>query len=516
MTQKILTREFLRSDTALLAALALLKLLIHFYTNAFAGYGIFRDELYYIACSDHLAMGYVDHPPFSIFLLMIYRLLFGDSLFALRLLPAIAGAFTVFITGLIARELGGGRFAQALAALATIASAIKLAMDTFYSMNSFDHLFWALVAYTLIQLIKNEHPKTWLLLGLILGLGLLNKIGVAWLGAGLFVGMLLTEQRTWFKTRWPWIAGTTAFLLFLPFIIWNLTHDFAHFEFIRNASGDKYSSQTPITFIAGQLLINNPVTLPVWLSGLFFFFFHQEGKRFKLLGIIYLTAFVILIINGHSKPEYLASAYAILFAGGGVMIERFAQLSLRWMRYALIVLLTASGITLAPAVIPILPLERYIRYADALGITPSTAESKELDKLPQFYADMFGWEDKAKAVAGAYNKLSPEEKQKCAIFADNYGRCAAIDFFGKKYGLPKSIGNHNNYWIWGPGEYTGELVLILGGNLEGKQERFESVEVVGAVSSEYSMPYENNLRIYLCRGLKVPLNSVWYQLKHYD
>ena len=517
MTTQSNPRSFFGSDIAILLGLAFIKLLVHFYTNAFASYGIFRDELYYLACSDHPAIGYVDQPPLSIFILSFSTFLFGDSLFALRLVPAVCGAAVVVITGLIAKELGGGRFAQVIAAVASIASLNRLAMDNFYSMNSFDHLFWALAAFIIVRLIRDEQPRFWLLLGVILGLGLLNKMGVAWLGAGFFVGMLLTPHRAWLKTKWTWITATTAFAIFLPFIIWNLTHDFAHWEFIQRATSQKYSGLTPISFIVGQILINNPASFPLWLCGLYFFFFHKEGKRFRLTGIIYVVALMILILNGHSKPEYLAPAYAMLFAGGGVMLEMaLARASLRWLRPAYVALIAVAGIVLAPAVLPILPVETYIRYADAMGIKPTTSETKQLDKLPQFYADMFGWEDKVKAVAKVFHKLTPDEQRKCAIYADNYGRCAAIDFFGEKYGLPKSIGNHNNYWIWGPGIFSGEIIIVLGGALEDKQQRYQSVEVAGTATCEYCMPYENNLSIYVCRGLKVPVDDVWKQIKHYD
>jgi hypothetical protein len=164
----------------------------------------------------------------------------------------------------------------------------------------------------------------------------------------------------------------------------------------------------------------------------------------------------------------------------------------------------------------VLPVETYIRYADALGVKPHTPEAKTLAELPQFYADMFGWEEKADAVARAFHALSPSDRAKCAVFADNYGRCAALDFFGARLGLPKSIGRHNNYWIWGSRGYTGELMLILGGDLEDKQRVFAQVEVVGQVDCRYCMPYENGLRIYLCRNLKTPLAQLWPRLKTYD
>jgi 4-amino-4-deoxy-L-arabinose transferase-like glycosyltransferase len=525
LTMKLQPAPTLRmSANSILLSLAALSLLVHLFANAFTAYGYFRDELYYIACSEHLDIGYVDQPPFSIYVLGVNRLLFGDSLFALRLVPAFLHALTVFLTGLMARELGGGRFAQTLAAVAALFSPIYLAMHTVFNMNCFDILVWTAASYTLIKILREpddhhaEQPtKRWITLGIILGLGLLNKISVLWLGAGITVGLLLTPRRRWFRTRWPWIAGGIAFLLFLPYIIWNLQHDLAHLEFIRNASGDKYASATRLAFIAGQVLLQNPLALPLWIAGLFFLLFDKNGSQFRLLGIVYAVAFLILLTNGHSKPEYLSPAYTMLFAAGGIISERLtAPLTWRWVRPGYLVLLLVGGCALAPLAMPTLPVEAYIKYQDALGVSPATAEAKQLEKLPQFYADMFGWEEKAAAVARVFNTLTPEEKARCAIFADNYGRCAAIDFFGARYGLPKSIGKHNNYWIWGPRQYTGEIVIILGGNPDEHTKWFEEVTVADTTSCTYCMPYENHLTISLCRKLKMPLQEVWAPDKHYE
>jgi len=509
-------RKSLASGTVVVLLLALVKLLLHFYTNLFAGYGIFRDELYYIACSKHLSAGYVDQPPLSIFILAVNRLLFGDSIFALRLLPAIAGAITVYLTGLMARELGGGKTAQVLACLASIASPIFLGIDTVYSMNAFDVLIWALTAWLVIRLIKTGDGRYWPILGIVLGLGLLNKVGVLWLDFGIFLGLLLAPQRAWLKTKGPYVAGVLAFLVFLPFIVWNLTHNLAHLEFIRNATSQKYSSLSALTFTSGQIIQHGPVKLPLWLGGLLAILFIKQLQDFRILGYVYIAAFLILALNGQSKAEYLSPAYSMLFAAGGVIFERWFSRRFQWATTAYAALMILGGILLAPLALPILPVETYIRYADALHIAPNTAEGKQLDKLPQFYADMFGWEQKAEAVARIYHSLTPEEQSTCALFADNYGRCAAIDFYGNKYHLPPAIGRHNNYWIWGPGNYTGELMIILGGGLRDKQEKFESVVVADTIHCDYCMPYENNLCIYVCRNLKMPLQTIWPQLKAYQ
>ncbi|MCP5046393.1 MAG: glycosyltransferase family 39 protein, partial [bacterium] len=248
-------------------------------------------------------------------LLASSRFLLGDSLFALRFLPAAAGALTVLFTGLTVKRLGGGRLAIIFAGLAMMAAPILLAMNNIYSMNAFDILLWALAVYLLVRIISGDNPKLWIFLGIVMGLGLLNKISMGFFAFGLFAALILSKHRDSFTTRWPYLAALIAGGLFLPYIIWNLTHDLAHLEFIRNASQLKYAGITSIDFILGQLLIANPVTLPLWFAGLYYYFFNSEGKRFQPLGIIFVTVFFILIINGHSKPEYLSPAYVLLFTG---------------------------------------------------------------------------------------------------------------------------------------------------------------------------------------------------------
>lgn len=512
-----LKKEYsLSPESSLLLFLAFLKLTFHIGVNALSSYGYFRDEFYYLACSEHLAWGYVDQPPFSIAVLAFSRTILGDSLVALRLLPAVAGATTVYLGGLIARELGGRKFAQGLAAGAVFAAPILLAMNSVYSMNSFDFVVWTTVAYLLLRILKTGNPGLWIVLGIVSGLGLMNKISVAWLGLGIFAGFLFTPYRPLLKTRWPWFAGAVALTMFLPYVLWNIANDFAHLEFIRNATEEKYSSLTPVRFVVDQILLQNPVSLPIWLGGLWFFFFSTAGKQFRHLGIIYLTAFVVLVANQHSKAEYLAPAYPMIFAGGSVWIEQLvSSRSFAW-KTATVTLLATSGIILTPLASPVLPVESYVAYSDFLGMKPHTAENKQLAELPQFYADMFGWEELTATVLTVYKSLSHDEQRSCVIYTQNYGEAGSISFLGKSFGLPPVVSGHNNYYLWGPGRDSVAVVIIIGGDIDDHRMGFAFVEEAARAYCRYCMPYENNLPIYVARGLKHSLEEVWAQTKHYD
>jgi hypothetical protein len=490
-----------------------LKLLIHLYTNAFAGYGIFRDELYLYACTLRPDIGYVDQPPLSIWVLKAFTYLFGKSVFAIRFIAAFFGALALVPLGLAIKELGGGKISLIIASLAFVISPIYLAYCGYYSMNSIDLFLWGVAIYLLIRLRKRQDPRTWIWLGITMGLALMNKIGMLWFGFGLLISLITTKERHWLTTKWPYLAGGIAFLVFLPYVVWNALHGWPTIEFLSGAA-DKYSSQNQLTFLAGQLLINNPANIIVWISGILYFVAVDKKRDGLQLFIIFLTILTILLINGHTKPEYLSPIFMVLYIGGGLAIEKWT-VKRRWIAY-LVIANQALGFVATPLAIPILPVEKYMSFSQALGMAPSTSEGHELTELPQFYADMFGWENQAKAIAKAYHSLSDEEKSKCAIFGDNYGRSGTVDYYADKYDLPLSIGRHNNYWIWGPGHFTGELMIILSDEVGDKDELFEEVTEVGTVYTKYAMPYENNLKVYICRDLKIRTEDLWPKLKSYN
>ncbi len=508
-----------RRFTYVITAFAVAEVLLHLFSNAFAHYGYFRDELYYIACSRHLAAGYVDQPPLSSFILYISMKLFGDSIFALRLLPALASGITVYLTGLIARKLNGGMFAVTLACLIMAITPQFLGTNTIYSMNGFDWLFWSLGAYIVLLIVISEQPgprtrRLWLILGITLGFGLLNKIDILWFGSSLVVALLLTHQRTHLRTKWPYIAGIIALVIFSPYIVWNVAHNFATLEFIHNASSIKYASQNPLTFISDTILVMNPLAAPVWLAGIYFFFFNDEGRKYRLVGYLFLISFIILIVNWHSKSEYIGPAFPILFAGGAVMFERIAsRRGFSWTKTAVPSLVTVSGMLLLPLALPVLPVQTFIDYSKTIGIAPSSGESNEVAALPQFYADMFGWRNMAATVSRVYLSLPLKERNSIVVFAHNYGEAGAIDFFRGEYPLPKVICGHNNYWYWGREDSTFSTILVIGGNLKGNLEVCDSVTEAAVIRDKYSIPYENNLPIFICRGFKMPFAEIWRRVK---
>ena len=483
----------------------------------FGGYGIFRDEFYYLACADHLALGYVDHPPLSIYLLKLHTSLFGDSMLSIRLLPAFCSALTIWFTGRMCQKMGGGKMATLITCFFAFSPG-SLVMSSFVSMNSIELLSWTLAAYVIIEIINTGEKKYWIILGVILGLGLLNKIGVLFLGAGIFVGLLFTPMRRWLSTPWPYVAGLIAFLLFVPYIVWNIQHDMAHLEFIRNASSEKYKGLNMLDFVTGQFLVNHPVATVIWGAGLLALFLNQHLLKYRILGFMYLVPFFIFLFNGTSKEVYLLPAYGMLWAASGVwyerMFDRYRKLKLAVGIVALLWFVVT--IIMLPLVLPVLSVDQYIAHSERLGFKPESSESKELAELPQFYADMFGWEEKANDVSKVFRTLTADEQRKCAIVGNNYGRCASIDYYSEELGLPKTIGTHNSYWIWGPRLYTGEVMIILGGDLEDHVDDFNEVKLAAVSDCHYCMPYEDQMNIFVCKGLKADLREAWGAEKHYD
>ena len=492
-------------------------LLVHLLTNS--RYGYFRDELYYLACGQHLAFGYVDQPPLSILLLRLSRTLLGESLPAIRFLPAIAGAGIVVLTGLIARALGGRAWAVALSCAAALAGTFLLAVGNFFSMNAFEPLFWMGCIYLLLRIINPEsfRPSLWLWFGAVAGLGLENKHSMVFFGLGILVALLLISQlRDHLHGKWIWLGGLIALMIALPNIVWEARHHWPTYELLTNiAHSHKNIVLAPVEFLKQQILLNNPATLPLWLGGLIWLFASRYGRRYCAVAIAYLVTLGLFLVL-HGKVYYLAPAYPMLFAAGGVATERLFEARWQWAKPAFLGLILVCGAFLAPLALPILPPEKLLTYMHKFHLDLPRTETSHTAALPQLFADQFGWEEMVMSVAHVYHHLRPEDEKRAGIFCQNYGEAGAIDFFGRKYSLPPALSGHQNYFLWGPRGYTGDVMLVLDTKADDERTQFESVEDLGqVVSSPWAMPWEQRMHIYLCHGLKTDLRDFWPHVKNW-
>lgn len=496
-----------RRDTWPIWALGLINVALHM---AFAnGYGIFRDELYYLVCSERLDWGYVDHPPFSIGLLALQRALLGDSLYAIRFLPSLAAGLAVVLFGLIAREMGGGRYAQVLASVTALVMPAYHGMSSFYSMNSLDVLFWCAIVLVVCRIANSGDTRLWLLVGVLAGFGLQNKFSVAFLGSVLVVGLALTQHRKHFSSPYLYAGGAIALLIFLPNLIWMYRTDWITFEFMRNAGKYKNTPTDPIQYFADQFLMAHPFTLPVWLGGIAYCLFGAAVRPYRLFAIMFVSLFVLFSLT-NGKAYYLAPAYGLVVPAGALAAERaLGRPRTRWMRGALAAVLIAGGALTAPLALPILPPETLTAYELALGMSSPREEVGHTAALGQHFADRFGWEELTHAVSNVFESLDADERTRCAVVCSNYGQAAAIDWFGRRYGLPNAISGHNNYWLWGPRGATGEVVIAVGGVYQGLRDLFEEGVEVARVGHPYAI--ENDVPIWLFRRMKAGLSveGVW-------
>ena len=486
-----------------------------FFVATASGFGVFRDELYYIACGRHLDWGYVDHPPLVALIARLTELVAGRSWIALRVLSAAAAAGTVLLSGDIARELGGGRWARLMAQVLTATAPVYLSLFSIYSMNGFDVLIWAGLARIMVRLLAGGSEKLWVAFGVLAGIGLQNKIDVALLGVCLVAGLVMARRFEVFFSRWIWIGGAAAAALFAPHVIWQAVHGFPTREFVANAQRDKITVLGPVGFVAKQFLMAGPVGFAFALAGLGWLLAAADARRFRTLGWSALGVLLVLAISV-SKPYYFAPALTLLFPAAGVALEDWTSRRLTVPARVLALIAVASILVVAPMVKPLLSEDRTVRYAKALGLEPGTDENHRLGRFSQFFADMHGWRAMAQAVAAVHDALPPEERAQACVYGQNYGEAGAIDYFGPKLGLPPAISQHNSYWMWGPGSCTGTVVLIIGGDRADHIRYFESVNAGGVFRCDDCMPYENNLTIWVGRGHKLPVAEAWEKAHHYD
>jgi hypothetical protein len=507
----------LSTGMAVVWAIALAKLLLHIYFNN--RYGYFRDEFDYMSCGDHLQWGYVDQPPLIPFLTHISRAVLGDSLRAIRFIPALASSLLVVQATVVARELGGRRYALLLTALCVALAPQYLSNGGLLSTNMLEPNLWLGCAYFVILAIKRNDPHYWIGFGIVAGLGMEEKYTIAVFGFGVVVGLLLTEQRPTFLNPWIWLGGLAAFVIFSPNLLWNLHYDWPFLQLIRAIRAEgRDVILGPLPFFSQQLLVVNPFAAPVWLAGLFALLFWRRLRPYRALGWAYLVSYTVIFLQ-HGKNYYLAPVYPMLFAAGAVAIDSvLGELPSRraWLKPVIVSVVLLSGAYLSPIVVPMFSPERFLAYTKTLPFKlPVNEHSHTRAPLPQWYSDQFGWKEIADETAVAWNRIPQAERSDCGIFAQDYGQAGAIDFFGRREGLPGAMSGDRTYWIWGPHNYSGNCMIVLDDRKEVLESYWNQVEFIGR-SAPNLYALEQQIPVFLCKGKTFDSwANVWPHLKRW-
>ncbi len=508
---------FAGTDFLVLSGLSFALFLYLMLTAAFSGYGYFIDELYYIACSKRLAFGYVDHPPLSIALLALSRWLFGDSLPAIRFLPSLSAATTVFLTGAMARRLGGNRAAMIIAALAAIAVPVYLLMGSFYSMNVFEILIWTSILYLLIKLVQEERPKYWLAIGVLMGLGLEMKHTMLVYGIAIAAGMILTSARRLLWNKWLLWGIIGCFIVSLPNLVWQVQNGFPSIEFYRNAMINKNIPTGPLKVVLTQIIFLNPLAFPVWIVGLAYCLFSGQTKRYRFIGWTYLFLLAVMIAGQSSRPDRIASMYTVLLALGAVAIGKNTLPAVKRVIVPATVAILIVGIALAaPIATPLLPPPALRSYLSALGISFDIERGKSNEALPQWIADRLGWHELASEVGRVYRDLPPEEQRNAVIVSTNYGEAGALELYGPEFGLPPVFATHNSYFLWGPPSDSVKTYIAVFVNRRDIESRFESVVEAGVQTCEYCTRPQQRIPIYVARGPRFSITAEWAKLRIFN
>ena len=490
-----------RNDRIFLGFFAAIKLLIHL--PVLGRFGYHHDELYFLACGHHFSFGYVDHAPLVPWIARLADELFGQSLYGLRILATLAGMAALVMTGILTRRLGGGRFAQTVACLAMLLAPVYLRTGNMLSIPSFEVLFWVLGSYLVVRILQEENPRLWLWVGLVAGVGLMNKHSMLFFGAGLAAALLLTPERKHFKSPWLYLGGAVALAVFSPNLLWQMSNDWPTAQFLLALNQGTMSGISALQFVAGQLLYLNLFAAPVWIAGLWYFF-SDAGKRYRVLGWIWVVVFVLLIVI-KSKIYYLAPAYPALLAGGGLAFERLVAGGRTWLKPVAVGGLILGGLVFLPVSLPYLSIDATERYVT--GVT--FGAFRNVYELTGDLRGMFGWPERVRAVAEVYDRLPPEEQERVVILTGSYGKAGAIDYFGGEYGLPKAASLHMTYHLWGLPEGPIDTLIALGIPADQLEPLYEEVTIEARLELENVNPWDREFEVIVCRRPKVDLHEIW-------
>lgn len=535
--------RFIRHHTPELVAAGIV-LLAHVVTNATMAYELHRDAYLYLAMGEHLRLWGMDFPPFIAVVARITRAILGDSVVAIRMGPALAHAATVLMAGVFARELGGGRPARILAALAVATAPLYLRAGVLFQPVVFDQLWWTLALYALARVGRARRPRThghqtvpvpdpdggaaasaapgagvrrwWIVFGAVMGLALLTKLTALVLGLAVLVALLASPQRRELATPWPWIAAAIAIALGSPSIVGQIRLGFPILGQMADLQASQLQRLTPLDFLAGQLLEVGPAAILGW-GGAWALLSRREYRPYRAVGWATVVAFLIMMALS-AKPYYIGPVYPALIGAG-------ATIAFRWTRHlagdgrrtlassvkaALFATIAAWAILTFPLGIPVLRPPSMARYAAALGATEAVrTNTGEVLDLPQDYADMLGWKHLVAAVAAAYHALPAADRSRVVVLATNYGEAGAIDYYGPDMGLIKAVAPVGSYWFWGPGDRDGDVVLVVGEEAADLAAYFADVEEVARVENPWGVPEERDVPLVVGREPYRTLQELW-------
>lgn len=498
MNNKLHAKSF-TSDIALLIYIALVTAVCHIIISG--NYGYFLDELYTIACSRHISLAFVDIPPVAPALLALNTAIFGDSLPAIHILPSLFSGAAVIMTGLMAREMGGGKLAVVLAGLSAAFVPVWMALGSLYTYDFLDQFLLIAFFYVLILLLKRENPKLWLIIGFLAGMALMTKPSAIFFIAALAVGLLFTKHRRWYATRWPWLGAFIAFIIILPALIWQAKNNFPIVEYWGAYSTGKAVHADVAEFILMQIVGMNFILLPVWSIGLYYFLFHKRGRQYILLGAVFVILFILFLAAG-AKMYMLIPAYAMLLASGSVVLERIASKKRNRILVAVYSgLIVITGIIQAPNFMPILPVQSLIHYYDTIGgifgVKSIRLDNGAKVELPQYFYDRLEWDVLVRDVAEVYHNLPEAERSDTAIVTQNYGWAGAIDLFGEELGLPNATCGQLNYYFFSLENLGKKTWIMIGESRDELLKVFNSVTIAKISETKYRKP--NETLITICR-----------------
>jgi 4-amino-4-deoxy-L-arabinose transferase-like glycosyltransferase len=474
---------------------------------AFSGrYGFHRDELYFLVCAQHLQASYVDQPVLTPLLAWVSLKLFGVSLPGLRLWPALAAWATVVVGGLTAREFGGGRRAQLLAAVGAATMPALLGADHILDTTPFDILAWAALALVVARIGRTGEVRWWLAGGAVLGLGLANKHSAGLFAVALFIGILLSGGRRLVWNRWFAAGAVIAAAFTIPDIWWQAQHQWATIAMTRALAQENGGLGNIGTWVVGQLVIAAVVLVWVWAAGLRFLW--RSGRPlWRALAWAYGLLFIFFALTTGAKIYYLAGAYVYLLAAGFVAVDGWLAARPGRLRALLVATAVTTAVAL-PAVLPVLP---------AADVGPTA-------KLNTVSAESIGWPQLVSTVRTVWDSLPPRQRANAVIFASNYGEASAINVLGRGTGLPQAVSGHNTYWWWGPGNpRASTVVAVMPGPLDGGgfaaylRQFFTHVRAVATLTNPYRIHnQEFDGHVYLCTRPRRPWGQMWPRLRSYS